>query len=342
MKPFIYGVHRVCKYTIKTRFYQDGKDGNMELFEVLRNMIITKDESIHDISSYKANYFKLMSAKSKALESVKWLSECLGDINTVVTTTLPFNLGKVKTVKLEYSVPDKLYEHVDKYIDEVMKLMLEIDPNMTDLDKVVFVYENIMTRTTYNSSREYSEYVPSIFTDGMGLCLAYAEAINMILSRLGIECSLAYSSPEQNHVWNYIKLDGEWYHADACWDDLQCGHFPEIYHVFLLRNTAEFTKGINKGNITKIHEFTNNANGKSTSTRFSNWWVHDIKGNMAYCQGYWYYLDKDKNAVIKRKIEGEDFTYAFKGASDKIERFWIEKGVLSVNVSSKIYRITLQ
>ena len=42
---------------------------------------------------------------------------------------------------------------------------------------------------------------------------------------MGIECTLVIgkgtnsSGKSENHAWNYVKLDGNYYAVDATWDD---------------------------------------------------------------------------------------------------------------------------
>ncbi len=48
------------------------------------------------------------------------------------------------------------------------------------------------------------------------VCEGYAKAMKVLCDRVNIPCILASG---QSHMWNYIKLDGEWYGMDSTWSD---------------------------------------------------------------------------------------------------------------------------
>ncbi len=56
--------------------------------------------------------------------------------------------------------------------------------------------------------------VYAVLVSGDTVCRGYANTFKLLLKRLGIECLLV-ESEEMNHVWNMVKLDGEWYHLDV-------------------------------------------------------------------------------------------------------------------------------
>ena len=62
------------------------------------------------------------------------------------------------------------------------------------------------------------------------VCEGYGMALQLLLNGLGVDCvGLSGSSYDSTasqgeddavlHLWNAVKLDGEWYHVDATWDD---------------------------------------------------------------------------------------------------------------------------
>lgn len=57
------------------------------------------------------------------------------------------------------------------------------------------------------------------------VCEGYAEAFKYIMDKIGITCVLVSGTASnsegktENHEWNYVQLDGNWYAVDATWDD---------------------------------------------------------------------------------------------------------------------------
>ena len=62
-------------------------------------------------------------------------------------------------------------------------------------------------------------------------CEGYAFAAGLILQKLGIECMSECGDVIENdgsvgggHAWNLVKVDGNWYQLDICWNDV-CGRY---------------------------------------------------------------------------------------------------------------------
>ena len=57
---------------------------------------------------------------------------------------------------------------------------------------------------------------------GYGICLGYATTFQLLMDLAGVECITvvgASSSSNNDHAWNMVKLEGEWYCVDPTWDD---------------------------------------------------------------------------------------------------------------------------
>ncbi len=56
---------------------------------------------------------------------------------------------------------------------------------------------------------------------GYGICFGYASTFQLLMDLAGVECvtvvGAAYKSTE-DHAWNMVKLEGEWYCVDTTWD----------------------------------------------------------------------------------------------------------------------------
>lgn len=55
-----------------------------------------------------------------------------------------------------------------------------------------------------------------------GICLGYASTFQLLMELCGIECVTvngASHSGSEEHAWNMVQLEGEWYCVDVTWDD---------------------------------------------------------------------------------------------------------------------------
>ena len=74
--------------------------------------------------------------------------------------------------------------------------------------------------------------------EGQANCEGYAKAFNYLASRAGMKCILVTGKTDkgENHAWNQIMIDGEWYNLDATWDDMDDG----TRRVYFLCNDEMF------------------------------------------------------------------------------------------------------
>ncbi len=178
------------------------------------------------------------------------------------------------------------------YDAEINRILAKIEPGMTNLDKLIAVYQHFTMNYKYDlSGRNVTAY--SLFTNGSSTCEGFSEGLKLILDRLGFENDYAYSP---NHRWNMIKLDGEWYHVDITWDNptSTVEDFPYTHFAFFLVNDKQLkdpnyymSYGFND---IKGHDLIT-ASHKSTSTKYENA-IWQKRGNIFpinYVDGYWYF-----------------------------------------------------
>lgn len=126
------------------------------------------------------------------------------------------------------------------------------------LDKLLAVHDKMVEKYKYDSSATTDDILPfhayGIFTNNTAVCQGYAQAFYMITRELGIEADFCRSD-SINHIWNYLKLDGKWYHVDVTWDDpiirdSSTGNIieqTEAYHKnFLISDETRFQNIISK------------------------------------------------------------------------------------------------
>ena len=111
---------------------------------------------------------------------------------------------------------------------------------LTDYEKELAIYRWLTWNVAYDWSHQdhfqqppRDSYTPyGALVKGEAVCLGFATAFQLLMDMLEVECitvvGAAFQSSE-NHAWNMVKLDGEWYCVDATWD---IGRSPEYYDYF--------------------------------------------------------------------------------------------------------------
>lgn len=146
----------------------------------------------------------------KALDAPSYFNET----NLYVQNSIVLN-GDTYAVYCEI----KQYRNIDDVDWENLVSSFELD-GLTDLQKMIWVHEWICNTLTYDigQSRTLSECLAS----GKAKCDEYAMIYSRILTELGIECRCVdglVDGTNSGHMWNLVKVGGEWYFCDLTADD---------------------------------------------------------------------------------------------------------------------------
>ncbi len=168
--------------------------------------------------------------------------------------------GKVVSIKMKYShtaseaakLKPEFEAAAQKIIDKAMK-----EDNLFDQVKVL--HDSIVEMTTYkNRGSSYISEADGPLVYGIGLCEGYSKAFMYLCQSIGIDCICVAGYAGEDHMWNMLKLDGQWYNMDVTWDDPVGGSMR--YDYFCVTTT----------NIKADHTFDNKFTVPSaTATKYS-------------------------------------------------------------------------
>lgn len=162
----------------------------------------------------------------------------------------------------------------EKQIDEAISSVENIKnstikslDSKSDYEKALYVHDALVNSLEYDSStiKPNSHNIYGALVEKSVVCEGYAKAFKYILDDLNIECILVNGTvtnstgKTESHMWNYIKLDGNWYGVDVTWDD------PVIVGGYSKNITRHdyFCKGSNVFNQTHIVSDKISDEGKS-------------------------------------------------------------------------------
>ena len=117
----------------------------------------------------------------------------------------------------------EIYDAAQKVLKKLVK------SGMSDYEKEVAVYNWIVNSVDYDwthqdrmkdTPRESFEPYGGL-VNHTAVCLGYATTFQLLMDLAGVECitvpGAAFSSQE-DHGWNMVRINGEWYCLDATWD----------------------------------------------------------------------------------------------------------------------------
>lgn len=305
--------------------------------EIIKNLLETGDLSKHDISEFKLTYSQCNAIWEDLIKNECWIANgthfgCFLNVSRNAD-------GTIKEVWLDHA-NENFAEDYAKVLDILAELKSEMK-GMSDLDKVVYAHEYIVSNTRYYNDGYDSYSGGCTLANRYGVCEGYAKALQMILRDNGVDTKYL-SSSKMNHGWVMVKVDGKYYHIDPTWDCTRKGTNQEYYHYFLLRNDTEMSETLTT---TTLH-YGWNVSYKDTlpvsnSTTYSNWFVHSVSGKMYYYNGYWYYKNPTKNTITRSKIDGSQSKNMISVQTKNVKLLGIEDGYLKYQIGSKAYKIQL-
>ena len=125
----------------------------------------------------------------------------------------------------EFNSKEEINNALSK-IESVRNSLLSRKTNNT-YQNIKMVHDYLVDNISYDSSLtgENIYNLCGALVNNKCVCEGYAKAFKYLLDGMGIECTLVIgkgtnsSGKSENHAWNYVKLDGNYYAVDATWDD---------------------------------------------------------------------------------------------------------------------------
>lgn len=198
------------------------------------------------VIKYKGKTYKLLDIISeyiaKTIEADEYLNYSYRSVNMSYKA-----YGTDITITLKFTY----YESADeiKYVDQKVRTILSqiIRPGMNDHEKVKAVHDYLVLNLAYDTRLINNSPYPAL-TEGVTACNGYAMLAYKMLKELGIEVRLisgvasSQAFNTQNHAWNMVKLDGNWYHLDVTWDDPVPDEAGRILYDYYLLTDKEIAK----------------------------------------------------------------------------------------------------
>ena len=140
----------------------------------------------------------------------------------------------------------KIRDHQKALASRVDKLA-RTAMNMTASEKERYIHDFICQNVRYDKLKKpYSHEIIGPLGQGVGVCEGIAKSVKILCDALGLWCIIAVSeaNPDQGvkyrHAWNILKLDGQYVHLDATFDN-SLGHDGVIrYDYFNLDDKRLF------------------------------------------------------------------------------------------------------
>ncbi len=134
--------------------------------------------------------------------------------------------GNYITLYSEYS-HEQIISAFDAINLATEEILSKIPDGASELERELIIHDALVDSISYDSEAAADNNasvqafgVYGALADKKAVCSGYARAAKMLLNRVGIECRIVSGmSKNSGHMWNQVKIDGQWYNLDITWDD---------------------------------------------------------------------------------------------------------------------------
>ncbi len=204
---------------LKNLYYLDLSYNNIESIDILGNLpalqsLNLNNNRIKDIT-YIKNFSKLRSVNLS--------------VNPIADPKPLESLSELSYVRLWDLDSLEKINQVNKKADEIISSVIKED--MSDYEKELALYDYIISHAKYDIKNYDKGSIPleshnpyGILIKGVGVCDGYAYSLQILLSKCGIDNLVVFGKGNslngwEGHAWNMVKINGEYFHIDATFDD---------------------------------------------------------------------------------------------------------------------------
>ncbi|MBB4823318.1 transglutaminase-like putative cysteine protease [Sporosarcina luteola] len=207
-------------------------------------------------------------------------------------------------IQFTYSVPVATVKDHQKQLHTKVKSVLKSvnKPRSSDFEKVKAIHDYLVHNVAYDGQNYKRKTVPASsysaygsLINGIAVCDGYTKAAQLLMNQLGIENHYVsgFANGEE-HSWNLVKLDGNYYHLDITWDDPLPDRKGTMRYTYFLV-TADYLK--------KDHSWEEKNWPRATSNKYA--FFHDFSNTVETAKHYYYSSDADHNALYRIAKDGK-------------------------------------
>lgn len=150
--------------------------------------------------------------------------------------------GKIN-IKINKSYTQKQIDEINIKMKEILE-KLNIKEINDKKEAIKLIHDYIINNSKYDtqkSDKNITNYASNIaygpLLEGYGLCGGYTDSMALFLDYLDIPNFKVIS---ENHIWNAVYIDNEWYHLDLTWDDPVTSNNTDVleYNFFLIKTKS--------------------------------------------------------------------------------------------------------
>lgn len=123
----------------------------------------------------------------------------------------------------------------ERFLEEAEAILSQARNLHSDYERERYVHDALAERVEYDVNSNVNQSAYSGLVTSRTVCAGYARAFQYLMQQLGIPCYYCTGYAGEDHAWNIVRLEGEYYNVDVTWDDT-----AQLTHDYFNRTDAEF------------------------------------------------------------------------------------------------------
>jgi len=195
-------------------------------FKIIIQIDTVKELSINDLIDLQKNY----NVEQVIVGQICYLSSYFKSFLKRIGDKFNINYLDQLNIEKHALISNDNYS-IDEYI-KIYKALEILCVNIEETDEVEkfkVIYEKIINKINYNfdgvKNTELSNQnlVGGLFNNSC-VCEGYSKILQQVLSLVSIESIVVGgggTKEDDGHIWNQVKINGNWYNVDASYDSIQ-------------------------------------------------------------------------------------------------------------------------
>ena len=144
--------------------------------------------------------------------------------------------GTCVEITLEYNdTVNDLPAARERFLEEAEAILSQARGIKSDYQREQYIHDALAERVEYDINSNMNQSAYSGLVTSRTVCAGYARAFQYLMQQLGIPCYYCTGYAGEDHAWNIVRLEGEYYNVDVTWDDT-----AQLTHDYFNRTDAEF------------------------------------------------------------------------------------------------------
>lgn len=193
----------------------------------------------------KKLYNEILKSAESQTEKIKIFNSTVGDIKVVYAAlkydnpsliglgtcfmVFPGDFFRTAAISPQYRYTLEEYRQKSAELRaRVQSITQKLSPDLSDYDKELYIHDWLINNCKYiitdaDYGEEYTAY--GAIVNGKATCEGYSKAAQLLMHEVGIDnyvvggSATNSSGKAQPHMWNIVKINGNWYNLDVTWDD---------------------------------------------------------------------------------------------------------------------------